>query len=78
MANATTIWLWSSGVGLKISTTTDAIHRPPVAEAAPNNRYEAVRISAAGHAQGQHADLSERLRWETIADRLNASWSRNP
>jgi hypothetical protein len=77
MANATTIELGASVAGLTISTTSDAIHRALVVDAAPKNRHETVRISAAGHAEDQHADLSEQLRWETVADRLDASWGRH-
>lgn len=47
------------------------------ADALPNRRHEAVRISAAGHTVRLDADLSERPWWETIAARLDASRSQH-
>ncbi|MDZ3836995.1 MAG: hypothetical protein U0S49_06440 [Rhodospirillales bacterium] len=77
MANAPMVGLRRTGAGLMIGTTTDASMR--ALDAMPNSRHEAVRISAAGLAEGLHADLSEGLRWEeTIAARLDASLSRHP
>ena len=73
MSNSTMIGQRRTGAGFMIGTTTDAIHAHSAVDAIPNSRRESVRITAAGHAEDLHADLSERRRRETIAARVGAS-----